>query len=169
MKTICAILVVVLTSSCWPTSVSFTDTGSMPPEWKFFHLTTLEIQAPNAPLSYAATLSESLKDGIQNNTRLLLSNTLDQAQVQIEGVIMNYSVSPIALVEGDNAAQNRLSISVRFTIFTTEPEEDEMTVTSTRFVDYTSSQDFATVETALLEEINTQIIQDLINKLLSNW
>lgn len=141
----------------------------MPPEWKLFHLTTLEIEAPNAPLSYAATLSESLKDGIQNNTRLLLANNLDQAQVQIEGVITNYSVSPIALVEGDNAAQNRLSISARFTIFITEPEEDEMTMTSTRFVDYSSSQDLATVEAALLEEINTQIIQDVINKLLSNW
>jgi hypothetical protein len=42
-------------------------------------------------------------------------------------------------------------------------------LTSTRFVDYASSDDLATVEATLLEEINTQIVQDLINKLLSNW
>jgi len=36
-------------------------------------------------------------------------------------------------------------------------------------VDYDSQSDLATVETNLLEEINTQIAQDVINKLLSNW
>ena len=53
--------------------------------------------------------------------------------------------------------------------FISAPTEDKMTLTSTRFVDYDSQSDLATVETNLLEEINTQIAQDVINKLLSNW
>jgi hypothetical protein len=44
-----------------------------------------------------------------------------------------------------------------------------MNLTSTRFVDFDSNTDLATVERTLLEEINTQIVQDVINKLLSNW
>lgn len=141
----------------------------MPEEWKQFSLKTLENSAPNAPLSYAANLSESVKDGIQNNTRLALVSDSKRAQVQIEGEITNYSVTPIALQEGDNAAQNRLSITAKFTIFVTAPEEDKMTLMSTRYVDYSSSQDLSSIEGTLLEEINSQIVQDVINKLLSNW
>lgn len=165
---IAAILLTVLTG-CWPSSVSFVDKGGMPKEWKLFHVLTLENEAPNAPLSYPANLSEKIKDGVMNNTRLLLSSSVDKAQVQIEGSVTGYSVSPIALQEGDNAAQNRLTISARFTIYITEPEEEQMTLNSTRFVDYNSSQDLGTIESALLEEINTQIAQDVVNKLLSNW
>ena len=169
MKIIFFIALSVLLTSCWPSSVSFMDKGSMPEEWKKFFLTTLDNNAPNAPISYAPNLSEAVKDGVQNNTRLLLANSMEDSQIDIEGVVNSYSVMPIALQEGDNASQNRLTISVRFDIFIKAPEESEMTVTSTRFADYSANADLATVEAQLLEEINTQIVQDVINKLLSNW
>mgnify|MGYP003318299750 FL=1 len=44
-----------------------------------------------------------------------------------------------------------------------------MKLTSTRFADYDSSTDLSSVENQLLDEINEQIVQDVINKLLSNW
>lgn len=163
-----SILLIGLTG-CWPSSVSFRDTGSMPEEWKTFSVKTLENNAPNTPLSYAALLSEKLKDGVQNNTRLLLNPIVGKGEVSIEGNISSYSIIPVAIQEGDNSAKNRLTISVQFTIFITEPQEDKMTLTSTRFVDYDSNTDLASVESSLLDEISTQIVQDVINKLLSNW
>ncbi len=169
MKFISFIALSVVLTSCWPSSVSFMDKGSMPDEWKKFYLSTLDNNAPNAPISYPPNLSEAVKDGIQNNTRLLIANSMEDSQVDIEGVINSYSVMPIALQEGDNASQNRLTISVRFDIYIKEPEQSEMTVTSTRFADYSANADLATVEAQLLDEINTQIVQDVINKLLSNW
>ena len=169
MKFIFAITVLILCSSCWPRSISFVDVGSMDPAWEVSYVETLKNEAPNTPMSYSATLSEDIKDGVQNNTRLLLGNSVDSAQVLIEGSIVSYSITPVALQEGDNASQNRLTVSVRFEIFITEPEEDKMMLTSTRFVDYPSSQDLGSVETELLQELNTQIVQDVVNKLLSNW
>ena len=65
------ILTIPLIVSCWPSSVSFMDKGSMPEAWKTFSVLTLENNAPNIPLSYATLISEEIKDGIQNNTRLL--------------------------------------------------------------------------------------------------
>jgi hypothetical protein len=56
-----------------------------------------------------------------------------------------------------------------FSIFVSLPKEDKITLTSTRFVDYDSSTDLASAENELLEEVNKQITQDLINKLMSNW
>lgn len=169
MRIVLSIFLLVSLTSCWPTSVSFMDKGSMPEEWKIFHLQTLDNDAPNTPLSYAMTLSEDIKDGVQNNTRLLLGTSPEMAQVLIEGRIVSFSVDPIALQEGDNAAQNRLTVSVQLEIFITAPEEDKMTMTSTRFVDYPSSQDLSSIEDDLLSEIDKQIVQDVINKLLSNW
>jgi hypothetical protein len=161
-------LIFVLTS-CWPYSVSLRDTGSMPPEWKTFTVKTLENNAANAPLNLAPKLSEDIKDGIQNNTRLLLNTKNGQGEVNIEGAVTNYSLIPVALQPGDNAAKNRLTITVQFSIFITKPKEETMKLTTSRFVDYDSNTDLASVEQGLLSQINEQIVQDVINKLLSNW
>lgn len=169
MRMLIVFLSLILLTGCWPSSVSFVDSGSMPPEWKTFYVHTMSNSAPNVALSYPAALSEAIKDGVQNNTRLLLNNTADKAEVEIQGTIISYSITPIALQEGDNASQNRLNVSVNFEIIIHAPEEREMKMVSTRFIDYNSNTDLATVETQLLEEVNTQIVQDVINKLLSNW
>lgn len=160
---------VFLLASCWPSSISLVDSGGMPEEWKTFTLKTLENKAPNTPLSYAALLSEKTKDAIQNNTRLMLNPINDAGELAIEGVITNYSIMPVALQEGDNSQKNRLSITVEFSIFVSKPKEEKISLNTTRFIDYESSTDLATVESSLLEEVNNQLTQDLINKLMSNW
>ena len=44
-----------------------------------------------------------------------------------------------------------------------------MQLTVSRFADFESNVNLASVEAQLIEEINEQISQDVINKLLSNW
>lgn len=163
-----AVLLMALTS-CWPSKIGFRDTGGMPEEWEFFHLQTLQNNAATCPLSYTALLSEALKDGIQNNTRLGLATKNTDAQVQLSGEITGYSVNPIAIQNGDNAAKNRLTVSVQFTILTTLPKNEEQKLSITRFADFDASTNFSAVESQLLATINEQIIQDVINKLQSNW
>lgn len=159
-------------SSCWPTSVSFVDSGSMPPCLKLFTMSVLENNAPNAPINYATDLTEAIKSGVQNNTRLLITDPENNPQVIIEGAVSNYLITPVALQEGDNSAKNRLTISAQFKIYYTCPTEnvdEEMQMTSTRFIDYDSNQDISLVQSQLLSDINAQIVQDVINKLFSNW
>lgn len=155
-------------TSCWPTRVSFVD-GSMPEEWKSFTVKTLENNTGNAPLSYNATLTELIKDGVQNSSRLSLSDDPESSEVNIEGIVSSYTITPVALQEGDAAAQNRLTVTVQFEIFITQPEEDIMELTSSRFIDYDASTDLGTVENELLSEVSDQIVQDVLNKLFSNW
>lgn len=168
MKLFSILFLSLALTSCWPSSVSFQDKGSMPEEWKTFSIKTLETNTATAPNSYASILTEALKDGIQNNTRLLL-NTDNTAELNIEGAINGYSVSPIALQPGDVAAKNRLTISTQFTIFISEPEEDKMDLSMTKFMDFDSNQDISAVEEELITEINAQIVQDVVAKLMSNW
>jgi hypothetical protein len=120
-------------------------------------------------LSYSPLLTEQIKDGIQNNTRLLLNTQIGKGEVNIEGIISSYNVAPLAIQGNDNASKNRLTISVQFTINTTKPKEESFNLASTRFADFDASVNLSSVESKLLEEINEQIVQDVINKLLSNW
>lgn len=169
MKVTSIVIFIFLLSSCWPSIVSFKDTGSTPEEWKTFTVKTLEVNAPNCPLSYSPLLTEQLKDGIQNNTRLLLNTQYGKGEVNLEGLIASYNVAPLAIQANDNASKNRLTISVQFTININKPKEESINLVSTRFADFDASANLASVESKLLEEINTQVVQDVINKLLSNW
>ena len=83
MRLIFASILLISLSSCWPTSISFKD-SNMPPEWQEFYVVTLDNKAANSPLSYSVDLSEAVKDGIQNRTKLNLANAADDAQIEIE-------------------------------------------------------------------------------------
>ncbi len=160
-------LILVLTS-CWPSSVSFKDSGSMPEEWKSFSVEMIENRAPNCPLNYGPVLTERLKDGIQNNTRLVL-DTEGGGELILSGGITGYTIAPIAIQENDNATQNRLSIRVQFELLVSKPEKDKVKFSASRFADFDSNVNLASIESQLIEDINDQIAQDVINKLLSNW
>jgi len=100
---------------------------------------------------------------------LLLNTSSENSELYISGEVLSYTITPLALQEGDNAAKNRMTINASFKIDIRKPEVDQMTLNSSKFVDYDSNTDLASVENSLLEEINEQIVQDVINKLLSNW
>ncbi len=169
MKVGSLLLLVMLFSACWPASLSFKD-GSVPPEWKRFVVETLGNEAANAPISYAPELTELVKDAVQNRVGLqLVSGEDDDPQVIIIGAVKSYDLAPLALQANDVAAKNRLTVVADFQIFISAPEEDVMELQTSRFIDFDANVDVGDVQAQLLEEINDQIIQDLINKLLSNW
>lgn len=159
----------LLFTSCWPTSVSFRD-GSVPPEWKRFMVSTLESNAANAPINYAPDLTEEIKDAIQNRVGLsLVSSANDDPQVTVSGLVQSYDVTQLSLQDNSADVKNRLTIRANFEFFISEPEEDVMKLSVSRFADFDATQDVGSIQSQLFEEINDQIIQDVLNKLLSNW
>ena len=163
------VILIVLLSSCWPESFSFRDTGGMPAEWSSFTIQHLENAAPNCPLSFAPLLTEQLKDGVQNNTRLVLNTKQGSGEVNIEGAITGYQVQPVAIQGADNASSNRLTMTLSLKIKIKAPKEEEWQLVSTRFADFDAKSNLADVEQKLFAEISAQMVQDLINKLFSNW
>ncbi|MDO7613791.1 MAG: LPS assembly lipoprotein LptE, partial [Crocinitomicaceae bacterium] len=102
------------------------------------------------------------------NTRLTL-NTNKEGEIVLTGLIADYNVSPIAIQQNDNATKNRLTIRVQFELIINSPEPQNVKFVSTRFADFDSNVNLASVESQLIDDINSQISQDVINKLLSNW
>lgn len=152
-------------TSCKSVKYSAID-GTVDERIKTFSVSTFQSRAANAPASYSQLFTEALKDQLLNQTRLNLVQS--NGDVRFEGDVVSYKVSPIA-VSGDNAAQNRLtiSISVKF-VNMIEPEKNFQSSFS-RFADFSADQDLASVEATLLDDINEQLTLDIFNKAFGDW
>jgi len=162
MKLFIYLLLLIGLQGC--VSYSFVD-GSINAET--FSVSNFEEQAANAPAGYGGQFSDFLKDFMIGRTKLKLKD-LD-SDIKISGVIIGYNTNPVALQNNETAALNRLKITIKVTIINTVNDKESFEQNFTQFSDYSSAQDLSTVETQLLEDINTKISQDIINKLSSNW
>jgi len=132
-----------------------------------FSVSNFEEQAANAPAGYGGQFSDFLKDFMIGRTKLKLKD-LD-SDIKISGVIKSYNTSPVALQNDETAALNRLTITIKVTVINTVNDKESFEQNFSQFSDYSSAQDLSSVETQLLEDINSKIAQDIINKLSSNW
>ncbi|OYT17601.1 MAG: hypothetical protein B7C24_01745 [Bacteroidetes bacterium 4572_77] len=161
------IIMLLITAIGLSSCVSYSFTGaSIPPEAK-----TISIQYFDNNASFIVpTLSESLtldvKDRFSSQTSLILINK--NGDLQIEGVITDFKTSPQA-ISGDEAASNRLSISVKVKFVNLiEPDKNYQT-TFTRYEDYASSLNLADVQDELIKKINEMLVDDIFNKAVVNW
>ncbi len=164
------IILIVVTVICLSVQscgiYSFTG-ASIPPQAK-----TISIQyfANNAPI-VNPTLSQSLtnviKDKFTSQTNLSLIPR--NGDLQFEGEITNYSVMPMAIQGNDQAALNRLTITVnvRFTNKFTESQNFETSFS--RFEDYASSKSLNSVQDDLIETISKALADDIFNRSVANW
>ena len=158
-----------LLHSCYPTSIGFKD-QSLDANLKTFAVINFELSAPNAPINYPLNFTEFLKDGILGNTKLKLVKD-DELGVSLifSGEIIEYNITPVSIQSDSQAALTRLTIGMKVEVENNLDPEKSFTVRPRRFADYQSDQDFNSVESQLLEEINEQILQDILNQLQSDW
>jgi hypothetical protein len=153
---------------CTGCKVNYSLSGINLGEAKTASVSYFQSNAPLAKPSYANTLTEALKDMLLTQTPL--SVVTNGADLQYEGAVTDYSVSPVAIQSGvDRAALNRLtiSISVKYTNNREPGRSTEFSVS--KYTDYPSSQNLSSTEDALIKTINDQILQEIFNKTLTNW
>lgn len=152
-------------SSC---SVNYSFTGaSIAEDVKTVSVKTFPNHAPLANVTLSQTFTEALKDIFISQTNLNL--VTQNGDLIFEGAITDYKISPEAIQGDETAALNRLSITVKVIFVNTKDETQNFETSFTRFAQYNSSQDLSAVEDGLIEEINTQLTQDIFNKSVSNW
>lgn len=165
MNKLFVIALLVMISSCNSVNYSTTD-GSVDERIKSFSVSTFQSTAANAPASYGQLFSEDLKDQLLTQTRLEL--VPDKGDVRFEGSVNSYRVQPIA-VSGDNAEQNRLTITISVKFVNMIDPEKNFQSSFTRFSDFDATSDLAAEEDRLLEDINEQITLDIFNKAFGDW
>ena len=157
-------IVSVVMSSCG--IYSFTG-ASIPPEAH-----TVSIQFfPNRALLIEPTLSpiftNILRDQFTGQTNLEMVER--NGDLAIEGEIVEYKITPVAIQADQTAAQNRLTIVInaRFTN-KFEPDKD-FENKFTQFYDYESTLNLNTIIGQLIDELSTNLAQDIFDKAVINW
>ena len=163
------ILVVLLLFLFTGCSVNYSFTGaSISPEVKSINIKYFPNNAPLVEPTLSQKLTDGLQDKFTSETNLVLVN--EGGDLIMEGAITGYRTTPVAIQGNDQAALNRLTITIEVTYINTFDENMSFENTKfTRYADYSSSRNLVEVQEALVEEINRMLIEDVFNKAVINW
>lgn len=112
--------------------------------------------------------TSALKDRIQGQTPLTIIDT-QNGDYKLEGEIVGYSINPVAIQGDETAAMNRLTITVNVRFTNTFDETKNFEQSFSRYVDYSSTQNFTSIEGSLVQSINDALTEDIFNKAFVNW
>ena len=147
---------------------SFTG-GSISAGMKTVSVSLFENVAPLVVPTLSQSFTESLKERIRNQTSLSFIRT--DGDAHFEGKITAYTIQPVS-IQGGNvpiAEQNRLSITVQVKYINSIEPDKSFDQSFTRYKDFSSSTAFASVEQALIKDINQQLTEDIYNRAFANW
>lgn len=160
------LIVTIAFSGC---SMKYSFTGaSIPPEVKSINIKYFPNNAPLVEPTLSQKLTDGLRDKFSSETNLEQVN--DGGDLLMEGAITGYRTTPVAIQGDDQAALNRLTITVEVTFINTFDENMSFENTKfERYLDYSSSQSLFEVQETLVAEINEMLIVDIFNKAVINW
>lgn len=117
--------------------------------------------------SLSQRFTEKLRDVVSQQTNLALIK--QNADLQFEGYLSDYNVSPVAIQSTDQASLNRLTITVQVKYTNKFEASKNFELAFSRFADFKSSENIAAVESDLVNEIYRQLTEDIFNKAFNNW
>ena len=141
--------------------------ASVSPDVKTVSIQYFKNNATLAPPTLRQSLTEAVKDIFTSQTNLgIVSQSGD---LNFEGEITNYLTAPVAIQSNDQAALNRLSITISVKFVNAKDEKQNFETTFSRYADYSSAQSLSAVQDELIRQINEQLVQDIFNKAMINW
>ena len=146
---------------------SFKDVSPIPEEVKTFRVNYLENKAPYVNPQLSPALTEKLKQKIIGNTRLRQTND-DNAHYDISGYLSDYSVTTSGIT-GNTAGSNRLSVSFHLVFKNTLDDKKDFEAEIPYTLDFEANQTLSQVESARNDEIVSNIVDAIFNKIFSNW
>jgi hypothetical protein len=168
MKRLPEILVVLLILASFSGCGVYSFTGaSIPPGAKTVSITYFTNNASLVEPTLSQSLTDALRDRFLQQTPLALVNA--NGDLQLEGVITDYSTRPVAIQGNETAALNRLTVQVKVKYTNTVEPDKDFETTFTRYEDYPSNQDINQVKDALIPSINEALVDDIFNKAVVNW
>ena len=141
--------------------------ASISPEIKNIKISYFINEAENFKANLDRDITQKLTDFIIEQTDLSVNN--DNYEIEINGKIISYDITPISISSSDFANQNRLSISVNIDFKNYINEKENYNQKFTRYVDYKSDQNIEEIESELNDQIIEEICIDIFNKTFVNW
>lgn len=141
--------------------------GALPPEVRTIQIEALPNEASIVIPTLSQTLTEAIRQKFISQTSLILVNT--GGDLLLRGRITDYQVAPVAIQGVQQAAQNRLSITIFVECKSARFPEINWQQNFTNFLDFPATASLGQVQEALIQELCERLAQDIVNKTLSNW
>jgi len=149
-------------------SVNYSFTGaSIPPEVKTINIKYFPNNAPLVEATLSQKITDALRDKFIAETNLILVN--ERGDLILEGSVTGYRTQPVAIQGDDQAALNRLTITLDVVYVNTFDDKMSFDTQFSRYSDYSSDQNLADVQEQLIDEINEMLVVDIFNKAVINW
>jgi len=148
--------------------VSYSFTGaSISPTVKTFTVYYIPNRARLVNPNLSQQLTDALQDKLIRQTSLSL---LEQdGDLEYEGQITGYDVRPMNIKEGDTAAQNRLTVTVKVKFTNNKNHDDDWDKSFSAYYDFDATSLLSEVEDSIMEEILEQLTDDIFNASIANW
>lgn len=112
--------------------------------------------------------NEEIKDLFTRRTKLKFTTV--NPSMELEGEVIRYDLTPLAVQENNLASQTRLTMTVRYRFRNNKrPEQDKNDETISAYRDFSSDQMLTTVQDKLIEELTKDIVDQIFNATMSNW
>lgn len=146
---------------------SFTGT-SIQPDVKTVTINYFEYKALKVNPSLSNDITIALQDKFLKLTKL---EQVDMdGDLEIIGSITGYDVKATAITANEQAAQNRLTVTVKIDFVNRKyPEDDFEGKSFSAYADFDAMQPLDAVEASLCEEIIEQLCDDMFNATVANW
>jgi hypothetical protein len=141
--------------------------GRIPADIKTINIKYFPNRAPVVNPSLSQVFTDNLKQKFQAESNLTI--VTGEADLTFEGYISDYVNTPNAIQNSQQAALNRLTITVNVKFTNAKDPKADFETSFSRFAEYNSSLNFVTVEPNLVAEINKLLIDDIYNKAVTNW
>lgn len=171
---IISIVLVVVLAACGVYSFSG---ANIPPGTNSISIQTFYDEIGTGPPNLSQLFTEKIKDYYQQNTSLSL--VTNEGDLQIEGSIVGYRLTPMApkasgsknFEDADIAALERLTITVKVTYLSVQDDSFDFEGQNFSFYqDYDpDKEDFNSIEATLIDEIYDAIVLDIFNATVANW
>ncbi len=126
---------------------------------------------PNMSALVYAPLSNNLSDGIrdlfQRQTRL--EQVRRGGNLELEGEITGYQLTPMAISADNYAAETKLTITVKVRFTNNVAPEENFEKTYTAFQTFDSSQMLTDVQDELCNTMITEIAEQIYNDTVAKW
>lgn len=146
---------------------SFTGT-SIQPDVKTVTINYFEYQALKVNPSLSNDLTTALQDKFLKLTKL--EQVEMDGDLEITGAVTGYDVKATSITASEQAAQNRLTVTVKISFTNRKyPEDDIPEKSFSAYADFDATQQLDAVEASLCEEIIEQLCDDMFNATVANW
>lgn len=115
------------------------------------------------------TFENALVDYIERNTRLQTSVGNSKADLQLEGEITGYALSPVSVGSDAYATQTRLTITVRVRYIDNRVEGKDIDQTFSAYRNFDANEMLTDVQDQLCDEISKELVELIFNATLGNW